>query len=118
MRLKSIVAMGFPGYKGRRFYLREFRSPQNTSSYWSGGSINYYQIVNLATGETHSPPSGQYPWCQSKDRGQIWLLTDDECLLWESVVRGKPFSVTVYCTLACKEKYSILNEKGEEDWTK
>lgn len=110
--LKSIVSRAFPTYKGRRLRLREFSGPTGTSSYWSGGSINYYMIVNLATNEVTSAPSGSYPWCQATDRGQVESLTDDECLLWMSVMRGKPFSVTVYCTPTCKEKHGI-----EEDWT-
>ena len=111
MKLKDVALLGFPGYRGRRFRLYQFTEKGvSTNSYWSGGSKNEYVLVNLATRLTEMAPTGSYPWCRDEDRGRVDKLTDDEILCCLYLLKGKPYSVTVYCTPECKAKHQIEGE--------
>jgi hypothetical protein len=54
--IKKIIKATFPDYKGRNIKVVTDDFPKNLSSYWSGGSINYYVFYNLANGKAKSVP--------------------------------------------------------------
>lgn len=45
----KIAKIAFPEFKKREVEIRPFKGPMRLDSYWSGGSRDYYAIVNLAT---------------------------------------------------------------------
>lgn len=58
--VRNIVATAFPEYRGRRFTVQAFQGPMRLSSYWSGGSRDYFAFVNMGNAGlvTHIPENG------------------------------------------------------------
>ena len=48
--VRSIVAKAFPEYRGKRYSVEAFRGPMRLTSYWDGGSRDYYAAVPLIDG--------------------------------------------------------------------
>lgn len=58
--VRNIVATAFPEYRGRRFAVEAFQGPMRLSSYWSGGSRDYFAFVNMGVAglATQVPENG------------------------------------------------------------
>lgn len=72
--------------KKRKFYLSS-RNPDwafNPSSYWSGGSITYYTVLNISNGQRRPLVQGVYPTYKAKDS-----LGENEILIETGVSSGK-----------------------------
>ena len=55
-QLKRIAKCAYPDYKGKKFSLI-FGKPSDLSSYWDGGSRNYYVLYDLDTQRVQAMPS-------------------------------------------------------------
>lgn len=60
--VQSLVRTAFPGYSGKRFTVETFSGPMVLNSYWSGGSRDYWALVNMATGKVFTVPENGTPW--------------------------------------------------------
>jgi hypothetical protein len=74
-----------------RFYTGADR-PQNTASYWNGGSKTSYTVINMLTGAQGIPPCGQYPTFQAS-----YTLRPQELLMETGVFCGKPGTARFNC---------------------
>lgn len=45
--VKEVIKRAFPGYNGRRIQVLPFTGPKKLTSYWSGGSRDYWAVVAL-----------------------------------------------------------------------
>lgn len=79
--------------KKREFGLQfiSFPHSHNTASYWEGGSINYYSVMDLQTGKYSHPPAGSYP-----DFKAAYILPKDHILIQSGVFCGKPATIKIY----------------------
>jgi len=83
------------GYKGRTIREKPFGNyPVSVNSYWSGGSRDYWYLINLATGASKEFPQNGTPF----DRLNLSVdsLADNEILVLRPVYGGKTPSITVY----------------------
>ena len=60
--IKRMAKLAFPNYTGRKFKLNNSGRPVNVTSYWDGGSRDYYAAVNLTTGESLAVPQNGTPF--------------------------------------------------------
>ena len=60
--IKALARKAFPGYTGRTYKLDNSGRPVNVTSYWDGGSRDYYTAINLSTGETLPVPQNGTPF--------------------------------------------------------
>ena len=60
--IKALSRKAFPGYTGRTYKLDNSGRPVNVTSYWDGGSRDYYTAINLSTGETLPVPQNGTPF--------------------------------------------------------
>lgn len=67
MRIKTpevmaLVHAAFPEYKGKRINVESFRGPMTMQSYWSGGSRDYWSVVNMDTLKSIDIPENGTTW--------------------------------------------------------
>lgn len=60
--IRAIVARAFPDYTGRKFVVEPFQGPMRLTSYWSGGSRDYWTAVRLTDGSTGVVPENGTPF--------------------------------------------------------
>lgn len=61
--IKEIALVAFPEYSGRTFQVKsDSQCPKKLTSYWSGGSRNYFAIVKLDTLQTVPIPENGTPF--------------------------------------------------------
>ena len=83
----------FPGWKGRTISAREFCGPQRVPSYWDGGSIDKWAVLNTATGECATvPENGGF----LREVDPIADLPPGCVMVERSVCRGKDLGVTLH----------------------
>lgn len=91
-KVKAIVR-GLDGERKRDFTLSPSSRPQfNTASYWSGGSRDYFTVINIATGARTTPPAGTYPAFDAH-----YSLNVGEVLMQTGVCMGKPMAPRFHC---------------------
>lgn len=78
----------------RKFYFhkRTVGAPNNTASYWDGGSRDVYSVLNIMTGQSKTPPVGQYPTYQAS-----YTLEPNEILICTGTFLGKPATPSITC---------------------
>jgi len=54
--VKQVANVAFPDYNGRKFKVEVAHTPLNMASYWSGGSRDYWCVVDLAQMQVVSVP--------------------------------------------------------------
>jgi hypothetical protein len=47
--LRAIILAADPGYRKHNAFIQPFGGPVRLNSYWDGGSINHYTLVDLGT---------------------------------------------------------------------
>lgn len=53
----AVMRKAYPAYNGRQFKMNIHAAPgMNLNSYWSGGSRDYYRVIELATGRLLEVP--------------------------------------------------------------
>ncbi len=67
--------------------------PQNTDSYWSGGSRSEYSVYNMDTNKFGFPPAGKYPWT-TENR---YTLQPGDVLIETGTFCGKPATPRFTC---------------------
>jgi len=60
--VKAMASKTFPAYRGRTFKLSSSSHPIDVTSYWGGGSRDYYVALNLTTGKTLPVPQNGTPF--------------------------------------------------------
>lgn len=60
--VQEIVKAAFPEYAGKRFSVSAFNGPMTLTSYWSGGSRDYFAFVSLESERAVSVPENGTPW--------------------------------------------------------
>lgn len=90
----KIALTAFPDYKGRSLVLRPFH-PMAVTSYWDGGSRDYYAFVHLGTGRKADIPQNgtgydrvRYP--------QLDALPEQIVLVQHTYFCGKDLGLTLY----------------------
>ncbi|HSS99651.1 MAG TPA: hypothetical protein VLK33_21595 [Terriglobales bacterium] len=81
------------GSRKREFgFYPDANRPQNTASYWDGGSKTSYTVINMLTGQTGIPPCGSYPTFQAS-----YTLQPQELLMETGIFAGKPGTARFNC---------------------
>ncbi len=94
--VRAIAAIAFPGYSGKRFRVEPLSGNMRLDSYWSGGSRDYYCLVNMETRQTIPIPENGTPFSNG---GQIFTLDNlplNIALCEHSIFCGKDVGVKIY----------------------
>ena len=91
-KVKALVR-GLDGERKRDFTLSLSSRPQfNTASYWSGGSKDYFTVINIHTGARSTPPAGTFPNFDAH-----YSLQAGEVLMQTGLCMGKPMAPRFHC---------------------
>jgi hypothetical protein len=107
--VKQIARVAFPDYNGNKFKVELFRGPMNLSSYWDGGSRDYYAIVNMSTMRSEPIPQG------GSGHGDVpyrmTTLPDSFAVVEHTFYMGKDLGITIYVN---QENMSKMLPQGQE----
>ena len=92
--VKQIAQAAFPDYKGRSFSVLPFRGGMDLSSYWSGGSRDYYNVINLTTLRSAEIPQGGSGHGDAPYR--ISTLPDNMAVVKRTYFQGKDLGITIF----------------------
>ena len=93
--VRDIAAIAFPSYAGKKFAVDTIAGNIRLDSYWSGGSRDFYALIDMATGRGIPVPENGTPF--SND-GQIFTLDRfpaNVALVQHTIFCGKDLGVTV-----------------------
>ena len=107
--IRKIVLATFPQYKGRTFKLCT-NIPSHLTSYWSGGSKDYYCFYELSTGKALEIVSN-HPLFEKDRPRDLELLPAGLVLVKNSISMGKDMGITIYVNGA--DLAPMLPEKAE-----
>jgi len=93
--VKEVAKAAFPDYNGKKFKVKEFpASGMDLTSYWSGGSRDYYAFVDLNTKKVAPVP--QNGSGHGDGNAKVTSLPDNIVVVEHSYFCGKDFGCTVY----------------------
>jgi hypothetical protein len=81
------------GTRKREFSLDTTTRPQNTDSYWSGGSRSEFLVHNLDTHANFTPLMGRYPFNEPNN----YELNPADVLIETGIFMGKPATPHFLC---------------------
>lgn len=84
----------FPSYTGRKFKVCEFRGPMRLDSNWSGGSRNFWAILELATLKSAPIAENGTPWHPEIARAET--LPPGFAVVEHTVFCGKDLGLTLH----------------------
>jgi hypothetical protein len=94
--VKRLASQTFPNYKGRKFKLDNSGHPVNVTSYWDGGSRDYYVALNLATGQTLPVPQNGTPFDGGPVAPNGVKVPQGYVIAEHSIFMGKDSGITFY----------------------
>lgn len=96
--IKAIVARTFPDYRGRKYHVQvhDVDFPVDVTSYWSGGSRDYFAAINLATMETVVVPQNGTPFDGGPIRPGGVIIPTGFAIVEHSIFCGKDIGITVH----------------------
>ena len=97
----QLVSRTFPGYRGRKFRLEAHDNPafsMNLNSYWSGGSRDYFQLINLSTMQTLPIPQNGTMF-DDNDLREV-PIPEGIAVVEHSIFCGKDCGITVHISAA------------------
>lgn len=94
--VRDIGLVAFPSYSGKRFKVQTLEGSIRLDSYWSGGSIDYWSFVDLATMKTRSVQENGTPFSNGRQIEQLTELPFNVALVRHSIFCGKDMGLTVY----------------------
>ena len=92
--IRRIVKATFPNYKGRTFKLST-SIPSRLTSYWSGGSKDYYCFYELATGKTMSVETN-HPFFNKNAPRELENLPKGIVIVNHTKSCGKDIGITIF----------------------
>ena len=81
------------GTRKKEFWFSLVSHPLSTNVYWSGGSRSEYQVYNVNTRKSSTPPQGSYPWTTPND----YTLKPGDVLIETGMFCGKPKTPHFHC---------------------
>lgn len=96
MDYKQLAKLAFPAYKGRKFRETDQSYPLSFSSYWDGGSRDYFAVVSLDTLEVNHAPTSHPAfdkWGRAAQQGIVIPL--GFVVVKHSIFCGKDVGLTV-----------------------
>ncbi len=94
--VRQIVSIAFPSYSGRKFAVDIIAGNMRLDSAWSGGSRDYYALVDMVSGRSIPIPENGTPFSNG---GQIFTLESlpaNIALVQHMIFCGKDLGVTVF----------------------
>lgn len=85
----------FPAWKGKKIHVKIDTYPHKLSSYWDGGSRDYYAFYNTLTKEVLSVHSN-HPMFEHEQPDTLRELPPHVLLLEHSIFCGKDAGITIY----------------------
>lgn len=101
--VQEIVGKAFPAYRGRRFDL-VISETVDVRSYWSGGSRDYFVILNLENGKAALVPA-QSGYDRPITGAEDVPLGNGVIVVEHSIMEGKDMGITIH---AGKDNISLL----------
>jgi len=94
--VQAMARRAFPDYGGRKFKLDYSGRPVNVTSYWDGGSRDYYVALDLATGRTLPVPQNGTPFDGGPVAPDGVSVPPGYIIAEHSIFCGKDMGLTFY----------------------
>lgn len=95
--VRRIASLAFPAYTGRKFKVDTLTGPKRLDSCWSGGSRDYYVVIDLETGQSVPIPENGTPFSNG---GQIFTVDNlprpNIAIVQHTIFCGKDLGITIY----------------------
>lgn len=94
--VKSIGLMAFPSYTGNKFSVDTISGTMRLDSCWSGGSRDYFVLIDMVSGRTIPIPENGTPF---SNNGQIFTLDAlplNIALVQHTIACGKDLGITIF----------------------
>ncbi len=104
--LKQIAIAAFPAYSGSKFSV-DTQAPSRLNSCWSGGSRDYYALIELSTLRSIPVPENGTPFSNG---GQIFTLTSlplNVALVRHTIFCGKDLGITVFVSPENMNRFAL-----------
>ena len=93
--VKKIAKAAYPNYNGRKFAVKIANHPLNVSSYWEGGSRDYFVFLRLDNLQTYEvPPQSMYD-PKIKGTESVKIVPGMLCVK-HTYFCGKDLGITIY----------------------
>jgi len=94
--VKAMASKVFPSYRGRKFKLDNSGRAVNVTSYWDGGSRDYYAMIDLGTDRRLDVPQNG-TWFDGGPIAPDGVTVPPGYMLAEhSIFMGKDYGITFY----------------------
>lgn len=94
--VRKIIEATFPNYNGRKIKMRAYK-PRELHSYWSGGSRDYFALINIQTGSVgHMESNHPFFEAQRSPIGNKFILPPLCILVMHTIFSGKDLGLTLY----------------------
>lgn len=110
MRIQTpeVIALArrcFPGYTGRKFEVLPFAGPMRLDSNWSGGSREFWVLLNLGTNKGAAVPENGTPF--TPQLGELKELPFNCVLARHNISCGHDLGITLYVHPDNLNQYSL-----------
>lgn len=94
--VRAIALAAFPTYSGRKFTVEQFSGPMRLDSYWEGGSISYFVILDLATLRSRAIEENGTPFSNGGKIERITELPLNCAVVEHSIFCGRAMGIRIY----------------------
>lgn len=94
--VKAMARKVFPDYTGRKFKLDNSGRPVNVTSYWDGGSRDYFTALNLNTNQVMTVPQNGTPFDGGPIAPNGVIVPEGFMIAEHSIFCGKDTGITFY----------------------
>ena len=105
-KVKEIAKRAFPGYSGRKFKIEPLNFPIEFSSYWDGGSRNYYVLLRL---DNYEILPIENTWSNPFGRVNIPELPYGIILVEHTIFCGKDLGITIFLPKEAFQNFLPVN---------
>ena len=95
-QITDMVRIAFPRYNGRKYRIDNSGRPVNITSYWSGGSRDYFAVVNLETRKVLPVPQNGTVFDGGPIASDGVVVPPGYVIIEHSIAMGKDFGITIY----------------------
>ena len=105
-KVKKIAKVAFPDYSGRKFKIEPLNFPIEFSSYWDGGSRNYYVLLRL---DNYEILPIENTWSNPFGRVNIPELPYGIILVEHTIFCGKDLGITIFLPKEAFQNFLPVN---------
>ena len=95
-KTKDLVRLAFPEYRGRKIYEQIATRPVDVTSFWDGGSRDWFVMIDLRDGRIVKIPQNGTPYDGGRMMPNGVTVPSWGAIVRRSVIQGQNGGVTVF----------------------